>query len=118
MSAMNLSGITPVGYRVLVKPDALEEKTKGGIVIPTTMRDDHDRAQATGTVVALGEFAFKEWPVNWALTGDRVLFSKYGGIHLTGADGELYRLLNDEQITAKVSDKVDLSDVASRERFK
>ena len=116
MSEKNPSGITPVGYRVLVKPDALEKTTRGGIVIPETSREGHDRAQATGRVVAFGEFAYKEWPRRWVSTGDRVLFSKYGGTHLTGEDGELYRMLNDEQIVAKVSDSLDLSEVASRER--
>ena len=117
MSVTNPSGIYPAGYRVLVKPDPLEETTKGGIVIPATHREDHDRAQTTGRVVALGEFAFREWPRKWASVGDRVLFSKYGGVHLTGVDGQLYRMLNDEQIVATVRDQLDLSETATREKF-
>jgi chaperonin GroES len=117
MSETNLSGIYPVGYRVLVKPDPIEQKTAGGIVIPDSLKEGHDRAQATGQVIALGEFAFKEWPRHWASVGDRVLFAKYGGIHMIGEDGESYRLLNDEQITAKISDELNLSEFAQREKF-
>lgn len=117
-SSPNTSGIFPVGYRVLVKPDPLEEKTAGGIIIAEPIREQHDRAQATGRLVAVGAFAWKEWPAGWAKPGDRVLFDKYGGTHMTGEDGELYRLLNDQQVTAIVSEKVNLSDFRKREQYK
>ena len=117
-TSVNRSGIEPVGYRVLVKPDVLKETTPGGIVIPESLKEGHSMAQMTGRIVALGEFAWKEWPVRWAAVGDRVSFSKFGGIHMYGEDGELYRLLNDEQITAKVSDQLDLSEFKKREQFK
>ncbi len=115
--AKNLSGITPLGYRVLVRPDALEEKTKGGIVIPLTERDKYDRAQQTGTLVVCGDAAWKDYAEPWAKAGDRVMFARYGGAHMTGADGVLYRLLNDEQITARVADGVSLGELAGRESY-
>ena len=118
MSETNQSGIYPVGYRVLVKPDPVEEKTAGGIVIPETMREEHDRAQATGRLVAIGEWAWKDWQRRWASVGDRVLYSKYSGTHMIGDDGQVYRLLNDEAIVAKVSETLDLSEFAKREKFK
>ena len=62
MTEWNRSGVTPVGYRVLVKPDVLEQKTKGGIIIAETIREGQDRAQTTGTLVAVG-------PDAWAATG-------------------------------------------------
>ena len=37
--------------------------------------------------------------------GERVLFAKYGGKIVSGADGETYRLLNDKDITAIVRDE-------------
>jgi chaperonin GroES len=117
MSVKNQSGIQPLGYRVLVRPDALEEKTKGGIVIAQTIKETHDRAQQTGILVAVGEGAWRDYAKPWAEVGQRVMFAKYGGAHLTGADGVLYRLLNDEQITATVADNVSLSEFAGRESY-
>lgn len=107
----NPSGYYPAGYRVLVKPDPIDKMTKGGIYIPETSRDDHGRAQTLGTVVAIGPFAWDKYPRRWAQPGDRVLFAKYGGLHLKGKDGVSYRMLNDEQITAVVDPEVKLSDV-------
>lgn len=118
MSVKNTSGICPAGYRVLVKPDPVEERTAGGIVIPETSREEHSRAQATGRLVACGEWAWKDWRAPWAKAGDRVLYSKYSGVHMRGEDGQLYRLLNDEAITAVISETLDLSEFAKREKVK
>ncbi|MBM3802795.1 MAG: co-chaperone GroES [Acidimicrobiia bacterium] len=113
----NASGISPLGYRVLVRPDALEERTKGGIVIPATEREKFDRAQQTGVLVAVGTTAWKEYAEPLASVGDRVVFARYGGAHMTGKDGVLYRLLNDEQVVASVDDGVALGELSGRETY-
>jgi chaperonin GroES len=113
----NTSGITPVGYRVLVKPDPIERTTSGGIVLPETAAEAHDRAQQTGILIALGPEAWKDYSACWASVGDRVMFARYGGVHLTGKDGVLYRMLNDEQITAVIEDGVSLSDLQLRKQY-
>lgn len=107
----NTSGIWPVGYRVLVKPDPIRETTAGGIYIAETVRDSRHQAQTTGVFVCAGEFAWKEYQSAWAKPGDRVIFARYGGLDLEGADGEKYRLLNDEQITGLAGPELDLTDV-------
>lgn len=112
----NSSGIFPVGYRVLVKPDPIKETTAGGIIIAETIRDSRHQAQTTGTLVAVGDFAWKEYPWHWAKPGDRVIFARYGGLDLEGADGEHYRMLNDEQITGLAGPDLDLTDVRTSER--
>jgi chaperonin GroES len=94
--------VEPAGHRVIVKPDPLEEKSKGGIVI--AYGEDKKRveqAQHTGVIVSVGPNAWKAFDdgVPWAAVGDRVYFAKYGGF-LIEQDGEQYRLLNDEDITA------------------
>ena len=43
--------IRPLGKRILVKPQELEETTKGGLIIPDTI---DEKKPATGVVVALG----------------------------------------------------------------
>ena len=106
---MNRSGICPVGYRVLVKPEPIEEKTAGGIIIAQT--DPYKQAQCAGTIVAIGEACWRESPKPWAKVGDRVLFARYGGLIRKGLDGEEYRILNDEQITCVIDQKLNVSDI-------
>lgn len=114
----NTSGYYPAGYRVLVRPDPIDLRTKGGIFIPETAAEDHSRAQMLGTLVAVGPFAWDRYPRAWAKPGARVLFARYGGLHLRGKDGKEYRMLNDEQITAVVDAEVRLSDLDIHEMRK
>ena len=132
--AFNKSGITPVGDRVIVKPDIIKE---GLIEIPDAVKDKHMDAQAIGTFIAAGPDAWihrKEtiYDMNdnggkrpaqekiigytepFAKPGDRVAFAKYGGLPVTGEDGEKYRILNDEDITAQVSNDVSFTDLETR----
>jgi len=134
---MNRSGITPILDRVLVLPDEIEEKTDGGIIIAPQVQEQHQMAQATGTFIEAGPDAFihstiyVETIVNggWKMTerridrwnpeyvpkpGDRVQFAKYGGLVNIGEDGKEYRILNDRDITCKVSDGVKYTGIQSR----
>lgn len=99
----NTSGFNPLDVRVLVKPDAVEEKTKGGIILPDEHRDREKMAMLKGTLVAVGVNAWEEAASRSAAfvrpePGARVLIAKYGGIALTGDDGADYRLMNDEDV--------------------
>jgi len=94
--------IQPAGHRVIVKPDPLEERSEGGIIL--SYGDDkkrHAEAQVRGTIIAVGPNAWKAFDdgTPWAAVGDRVYFAKYGGFVIEDG-GEKYRLLNDEDITA------------------
>lgn len=106
-----------MGYRVLVKPDNIEEKTEGGIIIPEAERSKHLQAQQSGVIVALGLDAWSDYSQAWAKIGDRVLFARHQGQPLTGADDEEYRMINDEQVTAVIDGNVDLTDFKSREAY-
>ena len=112
----NASGVWPVGYRVLVKPDDVEQTTKGGIVIAETIREGHSNAQTTGRLVAAGPDCWREFQGKWAKVGDKVLFARHGGLLIHGMDGQDYRLLNDEQISAVVDFRFDNSEVANIEK--
>lgn len=94
------SGIKPTEYRVLVKPDPVERKTAGGIVLPETVAEQREMAQQKGTLVATGGNAFEDWAGEVPKVGDRILFGKYKGFEAEGADGEKYRLCNDKDVTA------------------
>lgn len=98
---MNNLGGRPLGWRILVKLDPVEEVTKGGIIIPET--EGRGRARTTGTLVAVGKFAWRDKDGNykpWARVGNKVLFSKYDGklIKLPADPDNDYMVLNDDDI--------------------
>lgn len=99
----NTSGFVPLDVRVLVKPDSVEQKTKGGIILPEQHVDQQKMAMLKGTLIAVGVNAWEEAASRSAAfvipqPGTRVLIAKYGGIALTGDDGVDYRLMNDEDV--------------------
>ena len=46
------------GYHILVRPVSIKEKTKGGILLPDSTRDDMAYLTTVGQVVALFFFSF------------------------------------------------------------
>lgn len=101
---MNTSGIEPLDVRVLVRPDPVEEKV-GSIFIPQQEQERQQYAQVKATLIAAGVNAWEEAAARSAAftapqPGARVLIAKYGGITVKGDDGEDYRILNDEDVTA------------------
>ena len=63
--------IKPIGERVLLKPKKEEEKTKGGIYIPESAKEN----KKEGEVLAVGTLKDgKEIPLK---KGDRVLYGGY-----------------------------------------
>ena len=121
MPYLNESGVNPIGRRVLVMPDVIEDKV-GEIFIPTQEKERHQQAISTGVLVAAGDDVFVhgveeiERLVNGEMklverrtdrrrsvfpeVGTRVVYAKFGGKEIPGIDGKLYRLLNDDDITA------------------
>ncbi len=119
MEFENKSGIVPVEFKVLIQPDSMEKKTEGGIIRPDILQDREGWAQVKGTLVARGSRAFEDFGrgENKALVpGVRVYFRKYEGILMEGADGSEYRLCNDKDIGAIVTDEAALPSVAGRNR--
>lgn len=103
---MNNSGVRVTGAKVLVKPEPIEEVTKGGIVIASTIRERSQLKQTRGELVDVGPLAGEDQGEPWVKPGDTVMFARYGGIVLKGKDGEVYRILNDEDITAGIEEGV------------
>lgn len=92
----NTSGLKPLGHAVLCKPYE-PELAKTVIAIPDQVRAKALLGEMRGTVVELGTHCWPGEPPR-AVPGDRVLISKYSGVILQGADGELYRLCSDQDI--------------------
>lgn len=101
---MNVSGLHPLDCRILVKPDPVEEVTRGGIIIADTTRDRQKYAATKATLIAAGSNAFREWgeEARKPQPGDRVLFAQYTGAREKGEDGEDYVLMNDEDLLAVI----------------
>jgi len=81
---MNLK---PLGDRVIVKPKAPEEKTKGGIILPDTAQEK----PMEGEIVAVGtgRIADDGKKINMELkAGDKVLYGKYSGTEVKIDDQE------------------------------
>lgn len=72
----------PIQDRVLIKRDAIETESEGGIALPEAYLDKEN----TGTVVAAGDGKFDDLGVKHPLTvkvGDRVVFGPNVGTELT-----------------------------------
>ena len=74
MSKVNFK---PLADRVLVEPEAAEEKTASGIIIPDTAKEKPQK----GKIIAVGE-GTTDHKMN-VKVGDRVLYGKYSGTELT-----------------------------------
>lgn len=107
----NASGIEPTEYKVLLRPKTVEEKTKGGIILPDDTKDKDQFAQMEAEIIAVSPLAFtyaSESEQGWRgfeppKVGDRVLFAKFSGAKVTGKDGKDYRIVNDKDICAVLS---------------
>jgi co-chaperonin GroES (HSP10) len=106
--------VKAVGHRVIVKPDLVETKSKGGILLAVDEKREQAAAQR-GTVVGVGEMAWKNtlygyglegWEP-WCKVGDRVFFARYAGKSFRDKEegGELFTVLNDEDIQCLIVDE-------------
>jgi co-chaperonin GroES (HSP10) len=96
--------LLPLIHTVLVKPTLVEEADDtirrakaAGIHIELDKREK--KAVEQGTVVAIGDTAFKAFEAKLLpVPGDKVYFAKYAGKEVKDTDGEEYLLLNDEDV--------------------
>lgn len=90
--------LRPIGDRVVIKKIEAEEKTKSGIVLPNSKKDQPQMAE----VVAVGaEITNDEEKKDQIKPGDTVMFSKYAGTEIKLDDVEL-TVLKLEDILAVV----------------
>lgn len=90
---MSQVNIKPLADRVLVQPEAAEETTASGIIIPDTAKEKPMR----GKVVAVGN-GKKDEPITVSV-GDTVLYGKYAGTELT-VDNIDYLIMRESDIFA------------------
>ncbi len=94
---MNLK---PLGDRVIVKPKAPEEVTKGGIILPDTAQEK----PMEGEVVAVGNGKSDENGKKLAMdlkVGDKVLYGKYSGTEVK-VNNEEYLIMRESDVYAVI----------------
>ncbi len=109
---MSKTGLRPIGFKVIIKPEEVDEKTVGGIIIPEAVKEQEKHAVTKGVLIEVADQAFTYAEIaepNKPKVGDTVYYSRYAGTSIKGNDGQEYRLCNDEDITAVViqSKKID-----------
>ncbi len=87
--------IKPLADRVLVEPQAAEEKTASGIIIPDSAKEKPQR----GKIVAVGP-GTKDEKME-VKVGDVVLYGKYAGTELS-IDSKDYLIMKQSDILAVI----------------
>ena len=100
----------PTGWRMLILPFKMGEKTKGGVVLADETIERSQVASTCGLVLRMGPYCynkekFPEGP--WCKKGDWVIFARYAGSRIMIDGGEV-RLLNDDEILATIDNPEDI----------
>ncbi|HYH69440.1 MAG TPA: co-chaperone GroES [Urbifossiella sp.] len=83
-------GLKPIGDRIIVRREAAEDKTSGGIILPDTAKNKPQK----GEVIAVGPGRVKDDGTRAAMqlkAGDKVLFTSWAGDEFKdrGRDGDI-----------------------------
>ena len=83
-------GLKPIGDRIIVRREAAEDRTAGGIILPDTAQNKPQR----GEVLAVGPGKLKKDGTRSAMqlkAGDKVLFTSWAGDEFKDrkTDGEI-----------------------------
>ena len=101
----------PTGWRMLVLPFRMSEKSKGGVLFANETVDKQQVASQCGNVLAMGSECYKDkerYPNGpWCKVGDWVVFARYAGSRIEIDGGEV-RLLNEDEILATVKNPEDI----------
>ena len=101
----------PTGWRLLILPFKMNDKTKGGLYLGESTLEKQQVASQCGNVLAVGPDAYgdkKRFPDGpWCKVGDWVMFARYAGSRIKIEGGEV-RLLNDDEILATIKNPEDI----------
>lgn len=97
-------GLRPMEFNVLIFPEQVEETTKGGIILPDSVKEADKAAANRGLLVAISPvaFDFAEFKDVKPRVGDHVWYGRYAGTEVKGRDGRTYRLCKDRDIGAVI----------------
>lgn len=100
--------IIPNGHKVIIKPKEVETKSAGGIIYGGVDERLEKAGIQMGILVLYGKQAWRAFSddftgMPWAEVGDYVFYSKYAGkLIIDPVDGSEYKILNDEDIIARI----------------
>ena len=101
----------PTGWRMIVLPFKMKEKTKGGLVLAETTIEKQQVASQVGLVMAMGSQCYKDkerYPEGpWCKEKDWIMFARYAGSRIKIDGGEM-RLLNDDEVLATIDSPEDI----------
>ena len=101
----------PTGWRILVMPFAVKEKTQGGIIIAQETLDRARVATQVGYVLKMGDLCYEDkdkYPTGtWCKEKEWVIFARYAGSRMEIDGGEI-RMLNDDEILGTIENPEDL----------
>jgi co-chaperonin GroES (HSP10) len=101
----------PTGYRLLVLPYAGPATTKGGIILSDNSKDTIQMTTVCAYVLKMGDLCYKDkdkFPNGpWCKEKDWVIFGRYAGSRFKIEGGEV-RILNDDEIIAKIDNPADI----------
>jgi chaperonin GroES len=101
----------PTGWRMLVLPFKIKEKTKGGVILAEDTLERQQVASQVGLVMAMGPQCYKDkerYPEGpWCKEKDWVMFARYAGSRIKIDGGEM-RLLNDDEVLATIDSPEDI----------
>jgi chaperonin GroES len=100
----------PTGWRLVVLPFKMKEKTKGGLYIGQETIERQQIGSTCGLVLAMGPHCydkekFPEGP--WCKKGDWIIFARYAGSRIQIDGGEV-RMLNDDEVLATIDNPEDI----------
>ena len=101
----------PVGWRMVLFPLKLKEKTKSGLILTDETIAESQVTTNICKILKMGDLCFKDdtkFPSGpWCKEGDWVLITRYAGSRIRIDGGEL-RIINDDEILAVVDDPRDI----------
>ncbi len=99
------------GWRMVIVPYKGVEKTKGGLLLTDKAIEEQQLTTNVGLILSMGSDAYADknkFPNGpWCKKGDWVVFAKYAGSRVKIEGGEI-RILNDDEILAKLKDPKDV----------
>ena len=96
----------PTGYRIMLKPREVSNKTKGGIILTDDSKEAAKFSCVISKVIDMGPECYLGMDRSttiWCKKGDWVLTGKYVGLKIKH-DGDEYSIINDDEVIANIPD--------------
>ena len=104
----------PLNWKVLIQPNQVNMKTKGGLYLASISKDNEEYLTAHGRIAAMGDLAYKDrdtgeaWKTMSPKVNDRVTYGEYAGQKIV-VNGVKFLLLNDDEVTSIVPEDTEIS---------